>query len=424
MDKRIYLLLGMVVLAVFGFVIQANAQQDGSPLVTSPGYQGSPVFSGKYVAYMDDRNYRSNPALLNPYQIQDRDLYVFNLATKQERLIGKLGQSFYNYDLDGNTLVWSTHLSKFVTNIRNLDTNSTQVIFNAQEAKISGNIVVYNKRTPSGAEFYAYDIITKKEIKLPNLPQSASVNISGKYVVWQEVPQSVGTGDIVLYTINSFDDLSKNTKEVVINGPFQALSFDISGNKIVFTNWVPNTTRPAIYVYNIITKEKKMISETINYKPVEPKISGDLIAWGKDGMVDVFLYDLVKNALTQVTFLDAQQGLPSIDGTKVVWVDCRNIQNNDLNTDIYYYDQARFLRGDVNNDGAFNIADSVYFNGWFNQGVYPAPTCKDTADLNDDGVIDYNDFPLFTQILFGGVTAKPPYPEVGPDPTFDELPCK
>jgi hypothetical protein len=82
--------------------------------------------------------------------------------------------------------------------------------------------------------------------------------------------------------------------------------------------------------------------------------------------------------------------------------------------------QADFRRGDVNADGAVDIADIDQLGRW----LYledPAPQCLATADTNDDGVVNDGDEAFLIACLFNrnpDFAIPPPGPDVpGPDPT-------
>ncbi|MFN0060784.1 MAG: dockerin type I repeat-containing protein [Planctomycetota bacterium] len=83
---------------------------------------------------------------------------------------------------------------------------------------------------------------------------------------------------------------------------------------------------------------------------------------------------------------------------------------------------ADFVRGDVNADGSFNIADAVsglsYLFGGGPLG------CADALDSNDDGATNIADPILILSALFSaGPSPAAPFPACGPDPTLDGLDC-
>lgn len=83
-----------------------------------------------------------------------------------------------------------------------------------------------------------------------------------------------------------------------------------------------------------------------------------------------------------------------------------------------------FMRGDVNGDGAYHIADAIAMLAFlFGDGA--APDCLKSADANDDGTVDIGDPVHMLGYLFGGgPLPREPFHACGSDPTPDELSCE
>ena len=85
---------------------------------------------------------------------------------------------------------------------------------------------------------------------------------------------------------------------------------------------------------------------------------------------------------------------------------------------------GEFIRGDVDSNGALNLADAISALDYLYAGG-SEPSCLDSVDINDDGSLDISD-PLYLILyLFTGASAPPaPFPTSGPDPTFlDGIGC-
>ena len=86
---------------------------------------------------------------------------------------------------------------------------------------------------------------------------------------------------------------------------------------------------------------------------------------------------------------------------------------------------ATFRRGDVNGDGALDVADAVaLLQNLFVPGT-GALDCPDAGDGNDDGALDLADAIFFLEVLFvpGALVIPPPGDSsCGADPTTDALP--
>jgi hypothetical protein len=72
-----------------------------------------------------------------------------------------------------------------------------------------------------------------------------------------------------------------------------------------------------------------------------------------------------------------------------------------------------FVRGDVNTDGSFDIADAINcLHFLFRDGS--APPCLAAADANADGAVDIADPVTILLVLFaGGVAVPAPFPDCG-----------
>ncbi len=82
-----------------------------------------------------------------------------------------------------------------------------------------------------------------------------------------------------------------------------------------------------------------------------------------------------------------------------------------------------FVRADVNDDGAVNIADAVASLSALFDGTI-VPNCDDATDANDDGAFDIADAVHTLSNLFsGGPPPAAPFPTCGVDPTGDTLSC-
>jgi hypothetical protein len=82
-----------------------------------------------------------------------------------------------------------------------------------------------------------------------------------------------------------------------------------------------------------------------------------------------------------------------------------------------------FMRGDVNGDGRLDISDPIAMADWLFRGSRQL-ACTKAADSNDDGRTNMGDMIYSLLYLFdGGPILPAPFPEVGFDPTPDDLRC-
>ncbi len=82
-----------------------------------------------------------------------------------------------------------------------------------------------------------------------------------------------------------------------------------------------------------------------------------------------------------------------------------------------------FIRGDVNLDSSIDLSDGISQLESLFSGSWPLD-CEDAADTNDDGAFNIADTIFLLSYLFsGGSAPADPFGSCGPDPTFDSLGC-
>ena len=85
-----------------------------------------------------------------------------------------------------------------------------------------------------------------------------------------------------------------------------------------------------------------------------------------------------------------------------------------------------FTRGDFDRDSEVDLTDAVSTARYLFLGG-TTPVCMDSADSNDDGILDISDpvYLLFYLFIANSPPPPPPFPEAGNDPTFrDNLGCQ
>jgi hypothetical protein len=106
----------------------------------------------------------------------------------------------------------------------------------------------------------------------------------------------------------------------------------------------------------------------------------------------------------------------------------RNVPDKDSNTiqdagRLYAMslpETARFIRGELNGDGAVNLSDAIYLlNHLFRSG--PPPGCLEAADVDRDHALTLSDGVDIILRLFSRYLAPaPPYPDCGGFLSLDE----
>ena len=152
--------------------------------------------------------------------------------------------------------------------------------------------------------------------------------------------------------------------------------------------------------------------------------------WYMGVVISLFGIEVLPAGATYELSLVNYQAL-GVEGDSTALTDCP-LGSNDLESVIVIFGQSIsptfdanlaigppgtiFLRGDFNEDGVVNIADSVAIGGYlFIAG--PASGCLQTGDVNADGAIDIADMVTGLNFLFGGGLIAGPFPDCGFDLT-------
>ncbi|MBI4586957.1 MAG: VCBS repeat-containing protein [Planctomycetes bacterium] len=86
--------------------------------------------------------------------------------------------------------------------------------------------------------------------------------------------------------------------------------------------------------------------------------------------------------------------------------------------------QEVFIRGDVNMSHKVDLADYISLVTYIYKDGTP-PACLDTADIDDNGRLEFVDLVVLLDYIFRGkIAPKPPFPLPGPDPTDDQVTCE
>ncbi|MFH1916659.1 MAG: FG-GAP-like repeat-containing protein [Nanoarchaeota archaeon] len=154
---------------------------------------------------------------------------------------------------------------------------------------------------------------------------------SGNHVIWQEtLPNQNYVRNIWLYDIGT-----KQKSKIIANLPYEA-NAKISDGKIVYE--VPNdaTYNYDIFVYDIAASSSKKLTlgGKTHVSPKYPSISRNKVVWNdmRNGNFDIYLYDLETNQERRITTSAANQTMPIIDGTRIIYLDDSAIKLYDLST--------------------------------------------------------------------------------------------
>ena len=245
-------------------------------ITTDSSVQHNPKISGNKIIWTDYRN--------GNYQLQENaDVYLYDLATNQERRITKNSSNQFAGDISGNKIVWEDGRSGGgEVYLYDLDVNQERRITNNRFAgypQISGDKITY-RDYEENRYYYLYDLATNQETQVSNKPVgSEPARISGRWITWSDWP--TGNSDIQLY------DIKTNQIQTITNDPDRQAFPKISGNRIV---WYTFGNNDDVYLYDINTSQTRQVTKHRS-RQLFPSISDDKIIWGdyRDGYEEIYI---------------------------------------------------------------------------------------------------------------------------------------
>jgi len=232
------------------------------------------------------------------------------------------------------------------------ETYVTEGLFSSQfDPKISGNIIVYSERDPASAtdaDICYYDISTGAHVNIsPGNGDQLLPDISGNRIVYTDY--GTGTADICLY------DISSGTTTRLNDDPSSQRNPSISGAFVVHED--NRNGDYDIYLFNVETKTETQLTDCpdcFGTHQVNPDISGTKVVWEdyRNGNADIYMMDILTGEETLVAGSLSQEREPSIDDDIIAYVssDTEDIGN------IYYY--------------RISTGETVQVTGMLGDGIY------------------------------------------------------
>ena len=192
------------------------------------------------------------------------------------------------------------------------------------------------------------------------------------------------------------------------------------------------------------------VVNTILWNNLPDSVCGDtsFLLTDDPGFVRSGVFDLTRTRKVEVGGIERQMpdflldpgdyrlkaGSPAIDAGKAEGAPSTDLRGQSRpcghGVDIGAYEfceavsEARFIRGDANQDGRRDISDASFILNFLFLGG-PPPDCSKSADSNDSGKVDLSDPVYLLRFLFsGGAPIPEPVTSCGVDPTSDELSCE
>ncbi|MBU1102752.1 hypothetical protein KJ853_03815 [Patescibacteria group bacterium] len=305
------LLIGLVSHSVFA-VSQKNQPQIkfNKFQITSDGHQeNAPAIYKNWVVYDD-------------WGGDGVDIKIYNLKTKEDKvLVSKAGNQM-SPDIWGNIVVWENYNGSdadiYGKNIKTQKEFPVAVISGSNQVSpaVFDNIVVWSDNRNGNYDIYGYNLKTKKEFQITNdSANNYTPRIWNNKVVWYS-----GVGG--LYNIEGYDLKKKEKFNISSLNDGHQQTPDIFANQVVWTDSRDGAAK--IYYKNLAMGVEKVLTDTGGKS--YPRISNKYVAWVDDegiGTHNIYVYDLKKNNSVQISNDGVQQispTIPDIWQNTVVWM--------------------------------------------------------------------------------------------------------
>ena len=370
----------MIYLGSSTYLTKATTSEGEIQITTNKATQRYPAIYENIIVWEDDRNGISN-----------KDIFLFNLATKQEKQITTNESRQLDPDVYGNYVVWED-----------------------------------NRNGNRNWDIYGYNLKTDKEFVIcTNISNQFSPSIYENFVVW--IDKRANRSNIYLYDLaqeKEFLITSNETKKYNLGSNSDKVVYidepTIYSDRIVYIKMMEKNNSlerySDIFLFNITT-DKEIAITNDPYKQSNPTIYGDRIVWTdmRNGAADVYMFELTNNKETRITYNDDAQADPVIYGDLIVWWDLRNSYVDPKgflwgDADVYMYDLSKKKEYPISTAGGHQwhldihgnriVWDDERASCWnpdesFNDDIYMFEYCRE----NSNGKKISSWFYLFIPIL-------------------------
>ncbi len=302
----------------------ANAVQitSSTRLTNLSSDQYSPMISGHYVTYTDNRN-------------GNTDIYLLDLNTMIEQNLTNDPAFQILEDIRGDFVVWADY--------RTGDANvwayhipsgvACQLTFDTHDQiypTVADSLIAFQDDRSGDWDIWSFDLsVLDPNNFAASCAQLGAGKISGESPLvtapgTQEQPKT--SGRYVVWTddgssrVFAFDRQTSTQTQMPEHGIAQSLP-RIDGSQVVYIE-DDAAGRREVCFYDIATNTFAQITSD-GFRHNFPDISGNYIAWEDDrmGNLDIYLYDMTTGEVTALTTDPADQFMNDIDGTNVVFTD-------------------------------------------------------------------------------------------------------
>ncbi len=435
------------------YVYDLSASRE-TQITTNKANQKDPAIYGDRIVWEDERN----GGLNEDGDIENADIYMYNLSTSKEIQITTNEARQWEADIYGNRIVWTDYRNGWNIYMYDLSTSreiEITTIGSSYGPKIYGDRIVGNDGRNGLSDIYMFTISEEWELPVANFSSNVTSGYAPLTVLFTDLSENAtsrtwdfqndgkidsrnknqvykytfpGNYTVKLTAINengTDSELSTITvsvkpidskpiltvTQITTNESWQDLPA-IYGNRIVWTdarNGVydiyGNVENLDIYMYDISTKKETQITTNESNQSL-PAIYGDKIVWVDDrnGNADIYMYDISTKKETQITKNKSAQDEPAIYDNRIVWTDYRNDKSG-FNSDIYMYDLSTSKETQITTNEFLQWGPSIYGNRivWtdYRNGQYEAYSQVYMYDISTSRETQINNIGSYASAIYG-----------------------
>ncbi|MGB9977773.1 CARDB domain-containing protein [Methanobacterium sp.] len=280
------------------------------------------------------------------YSRSEGDIYIKNVTTGIDKIIGNSTADEINPAVYGNVAVWQEDMGGYWNIIGyQIPNRESEIVVlspysnDQTNPSIYMDKIVWQQYDGTYWNIYLYDFPISGDAAMPSLKEATQITtgninhinpyVNGNYIVWQ---QDDGTGNN--WHIYAYD-LSTGKISQVSAAAGNQTNPSIYGDNVVWQQDSGTGNNWDIYMCDISTKVPTQITNNA-FNQTKPAIYGDKIVWQdkRNGNWDIYMYDLTLGIERQLTTNAGNQIDPAIYDNRVIWTDDR-----DDNEDIYITDK-------------------------------------------------------------------------------------
>jgi len=366
----------------------------------------APVWPGAVFVYLHDAGMWVQESMLLPSDGETGDFFAEKLAVDGDRVIvGSRGASIfpagpsvgavYVFRRDGTNWIEEQKLVSSLSSIVGQNFGSS--------VAIEGDLAAVGNWTGSVHLFRRTGFTWALEQVVPPMPllfgiSEVELHDGVLYIGYAaDSDQGLDAGAVLQYELDGGAWVETGKILAAEGGPGRGFGqdLDLDGDKLIVGAWNADGVAPQTGVAHLFHREAGFWVE-------------DAVLMGSDSQTGDNAYFVAihgSTALLGAPFHDAAG-----DSAGAAYV--------------FQLGAADFRRGDVNDDGALDIADAIAaLSALFISGA-GSIACPDAADSNDDGTFNIADPIALLSSLFGGGGPLPlPGSACGSDPTADSVVC-